>query len=247
MKFLIALLFPLLLVAAPSPLVQQSDSLFHAGNYEQVELLALRAEQDTASLSVGARIALHLNGAYSLIMLSRENDARRQYEIALRLNPELNLDPVLVSPKFRGLFDEVKLAKQREQIDEPRAHAVMHGARPLSLALNLLVPGVGHLREGRTFRGVGYLALEAALVGGWIYYAGEASHSRRAYLGEQDRARVPALYDEYDSDYWAMWMMASAAGAVYLLSEIDLIAYRKHEISLSIFPISQGVRLGVRF
>ena len=247
MIFLLALLFPVLLLAAPSPLVHQSDSLFHAGDYEQVELLALRAEQDTTLLTIEERIALHLNGAYSLIMLSRENDARRQYENALRLNPELTLDPVMVSPKFRGLFEEVKLAIQRERIAEPKREVVTRGARPLSLALNLFAPGVGHLREGRAIRGVSYLALEAALVGGWLYYAGESSDSRRAYLAERDRARVPSLYDEYDSNYRAMWAMASTAGAVYLLSQIDLILYRKQGVTVAAIPLPQGVKIGVRF
>ncbi|MCC6475737.1 hypothetical protein IT157_01665 [bacterium] len=247
MIFLLYLLFPLALFAAPSPLVQESDSLFHAGDYEKVELLALRAEQDTLSLSVEDRIALHLNGAYSLIMLSREDDARRQYEKALLLNSDLVLDPVLVSPKFRGLFEDVKLGMQREQIAEPKRGVVTRGARPLSLALNLFVPGVGHLQEGRTLRGVGYLALEAAMVGAWIYYAGEASDSRAAYLAEQDRTRVPGLYDEYDSDYRVMRAAASTAGAVYLLSQIDLVLYRKQDVAITVLPMPQGARLGIRF
>ena len=53
MKFPLCLLIPLFVWAAPSPLVSESDSLFHAGDYEKVELLALRAEQDTVLLTIG--------------------------------------------------------------------------------------------------------------------------------------------------------------------------------------------------
>jgi len=95
------------LIAAPT-LRGNVDSLFAARQYEQVELAVLRAVDQLSAEPDSERIAICLTMGYSLVMLDRETDARDYFRRALDVNPHLQLDPLRISPRFRGVFDEVK-------------------------------------------------------------------------------------------------------------------------------------------
>ena len=54
------------------------------------------------------RARVNLTAGYALIMQGREQEAKEYFARALDAEPNIVLDPVQVSPKFRVVFDEVK-------------------------------------------------------------------------------------------------------------------------------------------
>ena len=63
------------------------DSAFARGQYEQVELLALRHVNDLITRPVETRVAVNLTTGYALIMLGREADAEGYFRRALDADP----------------------------------------------------------------------------------------------------------------------------------------------------------------
>ncbi len=250
MIWLIAVLLTFSSLFAQSDLVREADSLFHAADYERVELLVLRSERQ-ADVPDSQRVTLELLGGYSMIMLNRELDARAHFTQALNVDSTLTLDPIEISPKFRVVFDDVKrewLEKQARREPEAVVSSLFHKvpARPESHALNLIIPGSGFIREGKPVRGLVHLALQATSAALWLTEISQTSDARKRYLAAETSGQAASLYDEYDSHHRRMWTFGLTSGGIYLLSQFDLILFR-HSESVRIIPTESGASINVRF
>jgi hypothetical protein len=245
-----ALLFSLQTAFAESDLNRQADSLFEAGEFEKVEILALRLGQDQGQASDEEYANLQVTAGFAMIMLDRETDARGYFSRALDKNPDLTLDPVLVSPKFRIVFDDVKL--HRSIIRSEKPEMLYRGASPRSQLMNLALPGVGQLREGR-LRGALYLAAQAVSLGLLIHQLDQTSDSRARYLAQSDPLEISEAYDDYNQDFRGAWAYGIASGTVYLLAQADLALIRNEVssenqgISLNLSPTYSGFRFSVNW
>lgn len=246
---LLAVLFICTALYAQDDLLSEADSLFRAGEYEHVELLVLRAERQF-NLADSQLVALELLGGYALIMLERVEDARSHFQRVLELDSTTLLDPVLVSPKFRVVFDEVKADYLFNRAQELPTQQKLYGttrvgARPESQVMNLIVPGAGFLREGKPVRGAAHLIVQGVAAALWLTELSRASDARENYLAA-DSASVSRLYDKYDSHHQKMWTYGVVTGGIYLLSQFDLALFRRSEM-LKLYPTPQGATLSLRF
>jgi len=218
----------------PPPDLLAVDSAFVAGRYEETEVLALRLLQTRSDLKPDEVARLNLTAGYALIMLGREDDARRYFSRALDAVPDLTLDPVQVSPKFRVVFDEVKAAHvQALPLADTTATPSMieqtvRIAHPSRTALisNLILPGSGQWQEGHRLRGAAVFAVQALTVGILVRRVEQMRDSRAEYLAETDPARIAEAYDRYNEDFRAAWTAGILAGIVYLGAQTDLILIR---------------------
>jgi hypothetical protein len=235
---------------AECDLCQEADSLFAAGEFEKVEMLVLRLGTDQGEMSDADYANLQVTAGFAMIMLDRETDARRYFNRALDKNPSLTLHPVQVSPKFRIVFDDVKLHRSIVPNETPEVH--YRGASPRSHLLNLALPGVGQLREGR-LRGILYLTAQAASLGLWIHQLDKASDSRAHYLAQSSPPEISKAYHDYNRDYQTAWGYGIISGAIYLLSQADLALIRNQisdeqpGFSMSIMPAASGVSFQVNW
>jgi hypothetical protein len=205
------------------------DSAFVQGEYPQVELLTLRLLQGNPDLTSQERSHLNLTAAYALIMMNRETEAREYFRNALDAEPDLTLDPVQVSPKFRMVFDEVKSSYSakhdnatplmaRQPVHQPPAQRIM--------LTNLIIPGSGQWREGRRLRGAAYFLAQAAAVGVLVWRIDEMRDSHSDYLAQTNPQRISDRYDTYNRDYNLAWGAGILTGLVYLAAQADLILSR---------------------
>lgn len=206
------------------------DSAFVKGEYERVELLTLRLLQSETQLAADEAARLNLTTGYALIMLGREADARGYFARALDAVPDLILDPVQVSPKFRVVFDEVKadharmLAARRDvQPIATNASESPERPRPQSLLANLALPGAGQWREGHRLRGGAVFAVQTAAAAALIWQLGELRDSRAQYLTQTDPVLIRSAYDDFNRDYRTAWAAGMLTGAIYLAAQADLI------------------------
>jgi hypothetical protein len=208
------------------------DSAFAQSQFEKAELLALRILGGGSALTPDEAARLYLTAGYSAIMLGREDDARTYFAKALDAVPDLELDPVQVSPKFRVVFDEVKSQRPARVPPEPVTNPQIMSRDSLfagvaasrkALLSNLIVPGSGQWLEGRKARGLVCFGLQAASVGILVWRLNELRDSRADYLAETDPARVSNAYDSYNRDYRSAWIAGLASGLVYLTVQADLI------------------------
>ena len=237
-----------LTMTAHANVKQEVDSLFAAGEFEQVELVMLRLGDDQGELSDEEFASIETTAGFAMIMLDREVDARKYFSDALKLNPDLTLDPVTVSPKFRVVFDEVKTTMLAESVQPPEI--VYRGARPSSRLFNLLLPGAGLIREG-SLRGTVYLAAQAVSLYLLIDQLDKTSDSRAFYLAQTERSAISSAYNDYNRDYKTAWKYGVLCGVVYFAAQADLALYRQplndeeDELSIFLLPTERGLRFQV--
>jgi hypothetical protein len=239
------------------------DSAFVNGQYETTEVLALRVLNARSDLTPDETARMNLTAGYAVIMLGREADAKVYFENALQAVPDLTLDPVAVSPKFRVVFDEVKAAHKPARPNAaamgdflkklpnvpPAASPVPTRSFRRALLVNLVLPGTGQWLSGSTLKGAGFLAAEAVAAGYLIHQLGKLDDSRDRYLAETDPDRMRNAYDDYNNDHRAAWFAGIAAGVVYLGAQADLILFTPRPKTVLAFEPSahNGVSLVMRW
>lgn len=240
--------------AAQSGIPNEIDSAFAAGDYERVELLALRLQQEPITLSTEELVHINLTAGYAMIMMNREENAREYFKKALDADPATHLDPVRISPKFRMVFDEVKANYRREESVSPQQSSTQilyRGARPSSVLSNLVLPGSGQWREGYRVRGIVFLGAQIVAAGFLVRQLDHLDQSRDSYLGEQNPERISSAYERYNRDYQSTWIVGILNGLVYLTAQTDLALmkkkYSENDIisSVNCFPINGGAAVAL--
>ena len=222
------------------------DSAFVSGQYEKAELLVLRILQGDYDLTSDERARLNLTMGYAAIMLGREADARADFGRALDAVPDLELDPVQVSPKFRVVFDDVKTGRNSEHLKQEIGYAQMPSVRTARL-INLILPGSGQWQEGQRWRGVFFFGLQAATVAALVVQANNLDRARVNYLAQQDRALVQSDYNRYNTRYRMTWLAGGAVGLVYLGAQADLIWLKPvvKAVKVAVLPTASGLELAL--
>lgn len=221
--------------------------LFESSEYE-ASLEAARATLENAdSLSALEQSQLHQYAAFNLIALNRQREARLHAREALHLNPDLSLDPVMISPKIIDLFESVRqeMAPPKPAVADtttdsaPRASdrfeseksliqpGVIHSQPDLGKAFkrSLLFPGLGQMTldqqtKGRLLMGAEILCLSGIVVS---HLQQESAHD--AYLNRTEPDAIEDAFNRYEKWYHARTGFAIAAGAVWLYNLIDVSLY----------------------
>ena len=197
---------------------------------------------DYATAADSARAALDAFEAYSrdelaqihtilgLIEYSQNQpqDARDQFTAALSLNPNLTLDPLMVSPKILTFFEEVQAEFSRLQGDDKAAsdavrYVIVEDRRSEAALRSMVLPGWGQIHKGDRTKGRVLLGLWGTMVGSTV-----AAHLLRANA-ERDykAATTPSVaLDRYDTfNTWHQTRNALLLGAatVWAYSYIDAL------------------------
>jgi len=238
--FIVCILLPGRASASPEGLRQAVDSAYAKGQYEQVELMVLRAQAQINELPVADRSAINVTAGCAMIMLEREADARVYFRNALEADPTLHLDPVRVSPKFRVVFDDVKASFRADENSSAKAQItspLLQGPRPSSVLINLLLPGAGQWNEERKLKGAAFFLTQSATVAAMIWRLDVLDKSRHTYVRERNAALVTSDYNRYARDMPTAWYAGIATGIVYLAAQADL-ALGRRPVRLAEPPVS---------
>ena len=172
------------------------------------------------------------------------------FRLALGADPNLTLDPVQVSPKFRVVFDEVKASFQvgksanMQTIHRPESLP----PSPSAMLSNLIVPGSGQWRDERHVRGAAFFLAQAASVGLLVWQINQLHDSHEEYLAQTDPQRIADAYDTYNRNYAAAWGTGALAAVIYLAAQTDLILFRPTVMNMQANrSLSPGVTLSVRW
>jgi hypothetical protein len=228
------------------------DSAFANGQYEQVELLSLRLLQDYPDLTPDEVARVNLTAGYALIMLNREAEARRCFARALDAVPDLALDPVQVSPKFRMVFDEVKASRPAQTETPPRPLPADTSAQRASSLFasamwsNLVVPGSGQWKLGYRLRGALLFGAEATCLTLLIINATEMQDSRADYLAATGPETIRRAYERYNQDYQASCIAGISAAVVYLAAQADLVRLNGQASAVTMLPMTGAAGISFR-
>ena len=220
------------------------------GDFDRVEQLVIEAEgSGSADTTQLARLYLTLGCADAI--QGKDSVAVTSFEIALDLDPSIELSPSELPPPVWKIYESVRnriplptseTVKRRLEnrattgaepaaADTPPTATRIDTAyifkpvyrQPSAAVKSLVFPGWGHLTEGRR-KGYIFAGIEAVAVTGLVVSALETSRNRDDYLAARDPAEIDAGYDSYNRSYRMTWGFAVVTAMVYLAAQVDFFS-----------------------
>lgn len=141
--------------------------------------------------------SVHTYLAFNYTAIGDKADAVKHFKRALSINPKLDLNMYVTTPRIRGTFDEARKERARE-----------------SACCSCFFPGIGQIMKGDDGKGKAIIAASAfTLVGtalAWLVM--ENKHSYYLSLGPDDIGSMDQAYNDYDR-----WHKITTIGAVTFL------------------------------
>ncbi|WP_457652692.1 DUF5683 domain-containing protein [Rhodocaloribacter sp.] len=210
--------------------VEEIRQAYERLDYAEAEAKAHEALAANTDFTVDQLVEIHTLLALIAFSDNREAEARAQFMSALTLNPDLELDPLLVSPKILTFFDEIKRSRQRAtseqepgaairyvRVEDPRAAAAMR---------SLLLPGWGQQYKGEKTKGWILTGLWGLAAAGTVAAHLRRKQTRDAYLAESNPDLVPARYDTFNTWHKARNNLALATALLWAYSYFDALLFR---------------------
>lgn len=198
------------------------ERLYNNARYVEAELEARRLREEP-SLTDSASVQTDRWIAFALIAQGRTAPARERFIAALTTDPELELDPVLTSPKILAVFNDA-----RAQFNAARHRTGMPVSGPVVLPAPsvtfraALFPGWEQLHRGRTVKGTAFLGAGAVSLASGVTFGLLRSSARQRYLDAVTPSDISSRYDTYDSYRKAEIYSYITFAAVYCLSQVDV-------------------------
>lgn len=198
--------------------IKLADEMIISGEYSSEQLVEIYQLKGMAQYSIG-----------------KEIPARSSFEELLKLDSNFSMDPNRVSPKIVSFFNDIKVAYQSElEQERPILDSLRIVRQSMMLAnenyknavvKNLVLPGWGQFQMGNTVKGLVYSILGAASTATAIAYIIKTNDKESAYLNETDKSLIGAKYDEFNSAYKTRNLLITAAAAVWVISQIDILFF----------------------
>ncbi len=233
---MLALLVAASAAAQPAPsadaLVRAMDAAVERLDYEEAEARArealARCDALTRcdALSPDQLVEVHTTLGVLLHTRGEPVEARRQFEAALSIAPDLRLDPVLVSPKTVEFFDGVRAAAApRESPAGPQEirYVVVPDPRPAAALRSLVVPGWGQFYKGDRGKGWAFVVTAGALAAGTAAAHLVYLDADRDYTQAGRGADFAALNARRDRWYTTRGVLVRGAAAVWGAAALDAL------------------------
>lgn len=187
-----------------------------------------------------------------------EAEARRQFEAALAIAPDLTLDPSQYSPKILTFFEEIKADHNPPPapVDSsgPR-YILLRDPVPAAAARSIILPGWGQIYKGQRAKGGILIGLWGMTASGLIASEIVYGHYSRAYdkaLTQQDATR---LFNRRNTWFMVRNVVGLGAAGIWVYSYLDTILSHAPPIatelspqaSLTIRPGPSSLSLALRF
>lgn len=211
---------------------QAGIKLYDDGEYDQALAKLQEAEDRETKLERPERVLVHRYLAYTLVTLEKPMQAREEFQKMLALDPEIQLDPTLVSPKIVAALQEVLDARY----PPPKAAA----------KASWMAPGWGQFKNGQPAKGVVFAGGTVLLLGNAIYQASNAG-TAIGYAGEAgplDKKKFQAQATRYEAiagaSVLALGAMWAAAGF-----EAKHAAHPHHATKVALVPSPDGLAVAI--
>lgn len=209
-------------------------------DYSTAERRAREALASFDTFSADQLVEVHTTLALILYARNEPLEAREQFEAALSLNPALDLDPLLVSPKTLEFFEGVKESMSGSGVGDRESvirYVRVRDPRPAATVRSLVLPGWGQLYKGEPVKGWALLGLWSAATAGAVTAHVLRNDARTDYLAATDPAEITSRYDTFNAWHQRRTALALGAAAVWTYAALDALVFGG--------PEPQGLGLGV--
>lgn len=236
--------------------VKSVDQLYRRGLFNDAELAALRYLNRSNEFTDKQKAELHRVLAFISIARDDRNSGKDHFLKALRLNPEMDLDRTLTSPKIYSVFDQAKTTfenMREEEIHPSSVDVLFYRLRIEAARRSLLLPGWGQFHKGDKIRGYLFSGLTTGSAVGLAVLQVMVTRKGNDYHSSDQPENAAELYDEYRDLWVARNCMGTAVIAFWTAGVIDALLVPpklKESTNVSVGsgpPGSLGVGLKINF
>lgn len=180
-------------------------------------------------------------------------ESRRQFISALQLSPDLQLDPLLVSPKIVEFFEEIRAdlsVGDASLRDAPSRYVLLRDPRPDAAMRSMIAPGWGQFYKGHTTKGWIVSALFGAAAAGAVGAHFKRKDAKDAY----ESAGADVVEDRYRTyNRWHKLRhgLVQGAAVVWWAGYVDALltdaAFGPDQTRLALHASPRSLSLAVRF
>jgi tetratricopeptide (TPR) repeat protein len=236
-------------------MLEAAKIYYNSGEYENAISELENALQYLKQLEQGDQVEAYKYLAFSYVAFGNNAKAKEQFKKALILNPDLELDPAVVSPKIIKVFEEAKseMARETPPVIEPEPEPEPKPEPQLkqpsmfgALWRSCLLPGWGQKYKGESKKG-SQLMIAAGVTFGLSAVSitlMELSHS--SYLDVPPN-NVDEMNDKYKMyRFWSNAALFSTVsfGVVYLYNIYDA-AFKRVRVKYSLYDTRTGPDISV--
>lgn len=158
------------------------------------------------------QVYVHTFMALNYVAIGDKYTAIEQFKKALSIDPDLELDPVIVTPEIAYVLEEAKSEKAYE-----------------SAGCSCFIPGIGQFMKGEENKGRAIIAASGlTLTGAMItWVVADSKHNHYLSLGPEDVEDMDQAYNDYNRWRKASIITATAFVGIYIYSILDAILSRK--------------------
>lgn len=203
--------------------IQQAYSHFE---YEEADSMGREALRHYNRFTVEQLTNIHT--VLGLVSYSRGDlrESERQFTSALQLTPDLELDPLFVSPKIVAFFTEVQ-----EDVSDgggPAGAGTVHyvvrpDRRADAAARSMVLPGWGQFYKGHRRKGWLISGLFGAAAVGAVGAHVKRLQAQDAYRSETDRELVEDRYHTYNRWHKVRGGLLQGAAVVWAVGYVDAL------------------------
>lgn len=210
-----------------SELLSEIRRAYEKLNYAEAEIKALSALKEYQRFSPTQLTEVHKILAIVYFSQNKRNEARTQFESAVSLNPDLTLDPMMVSPKILQFFEEVKrqmsgFEDRLRSNDAPEIkYILLEDPRPAAAMRSLILPGWGQQYKGENRKGIILTSLWAAGLAGSIAAHVARDNANDKYLAETEPDKIESRFATFNDLHKLRNNLALFTASVWLFSYLD--------------------------
>lgn len=202
------------------------QSLYDSRRFEELVEYGNDLLKNPDELYREERIAVHSYLGFSYVILRRELEAKHHFLEWLKIEPEAQLDPVLVPPNIIRVFQLAKDALQKEYTSPLSSAKNRLDRWPLMkpvISRSLIYPGWGHYYAGEKTKGMIIMGSETALLMGTYLAHKHYLEAQEAYYQERDISQMTEKFRQYQNANRWQWSFVFGTLLVYAGTQYDIL------------------------
>ncbi|MFQ5825350.1 MAG: tetratricopeptide repeat protein [bacterium] len=220
-------------------LLEEMRNAYHQLDFTEAEIKAKSALNNYQRFSAEQLTEIHKILALIYYSQNQIDEARQHFKAALSLTPDLNLDPLFVSPKIIDFYNQIKEERRLTVKNNSNAKAevryvLVQDPRPAAALRSMILPGWGQLYKGEKTKGRLLMALWGVGITGSVISHLAREQAKDKYLSETNPAKIESRYNTFNNFHKLRNNLVIFSAGVWVYSYIDsILKERPHKIEKS--------------
>ena len=215
-------------LAQDSTMVASMLEAYQRLDYEKAEIYAEEVLASYDAYSQRELTRVHTTLGIIKFAQNKQSEAREQFSSALSIDPGLELDPTLVSPKILSFFDALKadLGSDNSTTDGSTTvrYLLIEDLRPAASVRSMVLPGLGQRYKGERKKGNLFMGLWGISAGSALALHFSRQSARRAYRQARAPEDIADKYKRYNTLHKFRNGAALTAAGVWIYSYLDALS-----------------------